>query len=62
MLKVVGKYGNIHIEDKIINIDNLDIEDLKKYLKDLEVKQSQLINAQNEYLSQIIDEKESKDE
>ncbi len=62
MLKVVGKYGNVHINEKNIDIDNLEISELNKYLKELEEKEQALIKLQNEYLLQIIDVEDSKDE
>lgn len=55
MFKIDGKYGNIHINGMSINIEKTNINELEKYLVELERKQKQLIEQQNVYLSQIIE-------
>ena len=55
MFKIDGKYGNIHINGMSIDIEKTKIDDLNKYLQELEVKREKLIDQQNNYLSQIID-------
>ena len=55
MFKIDGKYGNIHINGMSINIEKTKIDELNKYLQELEVKREKLIDQQNNYLSQIID-------
>ena len=54
MLKIDGKYGNVHINGMSIDIEKAKISDLNKYLQELEIKRMQLIEQQNNYLSQII--------
>ncbi len=54
MLKIDGKYGNVHIDGMSIDIEKTKISDLNKYLRELETKRMQLIEQQNSYLSQII--------
>ena len=54
MLKVSEKYGNILVDGKTISIDNLKLPELDKYLEQLQEKQVELIDKQNQYLSQII--------
>ena len=49
-----GKYGDAHINGNSINIEKSEIEDLNNYLQELEQKRTQLIEQQNNYLSQII--------
>lgn len=56
MFKINGRYGNIHVNGMSIDIDKIDLNELDKYLNELEIKQMQLIEQQNEYLSQIITE------
>lgn len=55
MFKIDGKYGNMHINGMSINIEKTNINELEKYLVELERKQKQLIEQQNDYLSQIIE-------
>ena len=55
MYKIDGKYGNIHINGMSIDIEKTKIDQLNKYLQELEVKREKLIEQQNNYLSQIID-------
>lgn len=55
MFKCDGKYGNIHIDGTSIDIDKIKMTDLDKYLERLEKKRAQIIEQQNDYLSQIID-------
>lgn len=55
MFKFDGKYGNIHIDGTSIDIDKININDLDKYLERLEKKRVQIIEQQNDYLSQIIE-------
>lgn len=55
MFKFDGKYGNIHIGGTSIDINKIKITDLYKYLERLEKKRVQLIEQQNDYLSQIIE-------
>lgn len=50
-----GKYGNIHVNGMSLDIDKINVNELNKYLKELKRKQKELIEQQNEYLSQIID-------
>ena len=54
MFKIDGKYGNVHINGMSIDIEKVKISDLNKYLQELEIKRMQLIEQQNNYLSQII--------
>ncbi len=54
MFKVDGKYGSIHINGMSIDIEKTDINQLENYLKNLENKRVQMIEQQNNYLSQII--------
>lgn len=54
MYTIDGKYGNVHIEGKSINIEKIPIEELNKYLKILKHNQEKLIEKQNQYLSQIL--------
>ena len=56
MFKFDGKYGNIHIDGTSIDIDKINITDLDKYLERLEKKRVQIIEQQNDYLSQIIEQ------
>ncbi len=62
MFKIEGKYGNIQIDGRSIDIEKIEEKELSQHLKKLEKKQMELIQQQNEYLSQIIEEKESKNE
>lgn len=54
MFKIDGKYGNIHINGMSIDIEKTSVNDLNKYLQELEMNRMQLIEQQNNYLSQII--------
>ena len=54
MFKIDGKYGKIHINGMSIDIEKTKIDDLNKYLQELELKREKLIDEQNNYLSQII--------
>ena len=54
MFKFDGKYGNIHIDGTSIDIDKINITELGKYLEKIERKRVQIIEQQNDYLSQII--------
>ena len=54
MFKTDGKYGNVNINGTNIDIDKTKINDLNRYLQELELKRIQLIEQQNNYLSQII--------
>ena len=54
MFKIDVKYGNIHINGTSIDIEKSKISDLNKYLQQLEKQRIQLIEQQNNYLSQII--------
>ncbi len=55
MFKFNGKYGNIHIDGTSIDIDKINITELGKYLEKIERKRVQIIEQQNDYLSQIIE-------
>ena len=55
MFKVDGKYGSIHINGMSMDIDKTKTNELNKYLQELEIKRNELIEQQNNYLSQIID-------
>ena len=55
MFKIDGKYGNIHINGMSIDIEKTKINELNKYLQELEEKREKLIGQQNNYLSEIID-------
>lgn len=54
MFKLNGKYGSIHVNGMSIDIDRIDITKLDKYLGNLERRRLQIIEQQNEYLSQLI--------
>ena len=54
MFKFDGKYGNVHIDGMSIDIDKIHITELDKYLEKLQRKQVQIIEQQNDCLSQII--------
>ncbi len=54
MFKIDSKYGNVHINGMSIDIEKTKINDLNKYLQELEIRRLQLIEQQNNYLSQII--------
>ena len=54
MLKIDGKYGNLHVDGMSKDIDKIEVNELHKYLDKLEKEQMKLIEQQNEYLSQII--------
>lgn len=54
MFKFDGKYGNLHINGMNIDIDKININELNNYLEKLEQKRVQIIEQQNNYLSQII--------
>ena len=55
MFKIDGKYGNMHINGMSKNIEKTNINELEKYIVELERKQKQLIEQKNDYLSQIIE-------
>lgn len=55
MFKIDGKYGNIDVNGMSIDIDKMEVKELSQHLENLEKKQIELINQQNEYLSQIIE-------
>lgn len=55
MFKYEGKYGNIHIDGTSMDIDKINLSELNKYLEKLERKRTQIIEQQNDYLSQIIE-------
>ncbi len=55
MFKIDGKYGNLHVNGMSIDIEKIDVNELDKYLNELERKEIELIEQQNEYLSQIIE-------
>ena len=54
MFKFDGKYGNIHIDGMSVDIDKINMTELGKYLESLERKRVQIIEQQNDCLSQII--------
>ena len=54
MFKFDEKYGNININGMSIPIDQVDVNELGKNLKKLKEKRFQLIEEQNNYLSEII--------
>ena len=54
MFKDYSKYGNIHIGGVSVNIDKTNIAELDKYLEKLEREREQIIQQQNDYLSQMI--------
>ena len=47
-------YGKINIDGSSLEIDKLSIEELKKYLEICNTKEKELIEKQNEYLSQLL--------
>ena len=55
MFKFDSKYGNIHIDGISIDIDKINMGELDKYLEKLEKKRIQIVEQQNDYLSQIIE-------
>lgn len=55
MFKIDGKYGNIHVDGMSIDIDKINMNELDKYLEKLQKKREQIIEQQNDYLSQIIE-------
>lgn len=55
MFRIDGKYGNIHIDGMSIDIDKINMGELDKYLERLERKREEIIEQQNDYLSQIIE-------
>ena len=55
MFNFDGKYGNIHIDGISIDIDKINMTEYDKFLEKLERKQVQIIEQQNDYLSQIIE-------
>lgn len=57
MFQLYGKYGNIHIDGTSIDIDRINVMEMTKYLEKLERKREQIIEQQNNYLSQIINTK-----
>ena len=54
MFKVDGKYGNVHINGRSIDIDRINITELNNYVEKLESKRLEIIEQQNNYLSQLI--------
>lgn len=54
MFGLNGKYGDIHINGMSIDIEKTKIDDLNEYLQELEKKRMELLEQQNNYLSQII--------
>lgn len=54
MLKINGKYGDIKIEGRSVDIEKIPLEELNKNLEKLLEKQNKLLEKQNEYLSQIL--------
>lgn len=54
MFKFNEEYGNLHIDGTSINIDKINLDELTKYLEKLERRRENVIEQQNEYLSQII--------
>ncbi len=55
MFKFDGKYGNVHIDGMSVDIDKINMTELSKYLERLERKRVQIIEQQNDCLSQIIE-------
>lgn len=55
MFKIDGKYGNLYVNGMSIDIEKIDVNELDKYLNELERKHIELIEQQNDYLSQIIE-------
>lgn len=55
MFNIDGKYGNLHIDGMSLDIDKINLEELNNYLDRLEKKQKELIEEQNNYLSQIVE-------
>lgn len=55
MFKIGGKYGDIHIDGMCIDIEKKSIQELKKYTEKLETQKNNLVDQQNEYLSQILE-------
>lgn len=54
MFKFDGKYGSVHIDGVSTDINELNLTELNEYLCKLEEKRMQIIEQQNDYLSQII--------
>lgn len=54
MFKIDGKYGQIHIDGMDLDIDRTNLAELKQYVQQLQEKREELIEKQNDYLSQII--------
>ena len=54
MLKINGKYGDLNIEGRKVDIEKTAILELKKYLEQLDKKEKKLIEKQNQYLSEIL--------
>lgn len=54
MFEINGKYGNIHIKGKTIDIDKVNVDELEIYLNELETNRMKLIENQNEYISELI--------
>ena len=55
MFKFDGKYGNVHIDGISVDIDKISMTELDKYIERIERKREQIIEQQNDYLSQIIE-------
>lgn len=55
MFRIEGKYGSLHLNGMSIDIEKTNVNELEKYLKELEKKQIECIEQQNNYLSQIIE-------
>ena len=49
-----NKYGDLYIDGRNVDIEKTSIATLNEYLKKLEINKEQLIENQNDELSQII--------
>ena len=54
MLNNSSKYGSIIVNGVSVKVDEASVEDLDKHIKKMETKREELIQEQNNYLSQII--------
>lgn len=54
MFEIDGKYGNVHIDGRSINIESLDKYKLETYLENLENEREKIMEEQNNILSKII--------
>ena len=54
MLNNSSKYGSIIVNGVSVNVDEANLEDLDKHIKKIEKKREELIEEQNNYVSQII--------